>query len=98
MHAHATPRIAPRAAKPQNAAVPMPQRKARLGSQHDPLEVLEEADQALFRCKEAGRNAVWIWDPARNGPVPTRLPDPDPEALAEAAAGAGPDGGDRQRD
>ena len=33
-------------------------------SQSEPLEVLDQADQALFQCKSAGRNAVWIWDTA----------------------------------
>jgi diguanylate cyclase (GGDEF)-like protein len=34
-----------------------------------PFEVLEQADQALYRAKGAGRNAVWIWEPHRRSPV-----------------------------
>ena len=32
-----------------------------------PVEALEQADQALYRAKGSGRNAVWIWDPGRQG-------------------------------
>jgi two-component system, cell cycle response regulator len=39
-------------------------------SQSDPLDVLEQADQALFQAKAASRNAVWVWDPAQKGPYP----------------------------
>jgi diguanylate cyclase (GGDEF)-like protein len=34
-----------------------------------PLDVLHEADQALYRAKGAGRNTVWLWDPRRAAPV-----------------------------
>jgi diguanylate cyclase (GGDEF)-like protein len=34
-----------------------------------PIEALDQADQALYRAKGAGRNAIWIWDPRRKMPV-----------------------------
>ncbi len=39
-------------------------------------EVLDQADQALFHCKDAGRNAVWIWDPGRGKAIPAGRPTP----------------------
>ena len=36
-------------------------------SQAKPSEALDQADQALYRAKGAGRNAVWIWDSAPPG-------------------------------
>ena len=50
----------------------------------DALDVLEQADQALFHCKDAGRNAVWVWDPARGGSFPANRPAS--EALTGTAA------------
>ncbi len=38
-------------------------------SQAMPVEALDQADQALYRAKGAGRNAVWIWDSDRQTPV-----------------------------
>jgi diguanylate cyclase (GGDEF)-like protein len=32
-------------------------------SQSEPVEALEQADRALYQAKEAGRDAVWVWDP-----------------------------------
>ena len=40
-----------------------------MASQTKPVEALEQADQALYRAKGAGRNAVWIWDPGRQAPI-----------------------------
>lgn len=40
-------------------------------------EVLDQADQALFHCKDAGRNAVWIWDPGRGKAIPAGRPTPE---------------------
>ncbi|SIO57796.1 response regulator receiver modulated diguanylate cyclase [Singulisphaera sp. GP187] len=54
----------------------------RAGS--DALDVLDQADRALFHCKDAGRNAVWVWDPVRGGAIPSNRPAS--EALARAVA------------
>jgi diguanylate cyclase (GGDEF)-like protein len=37
--------------------------------QTQPTEALDQADQALYRAKGAGRNTVWIWDTRRKMPV-----------------------------
>ena len=37
--------------------------------QTEPQELLDMADQALYRAKGAGRNATWVWDPVVNAPV-----------------------------
>lgn len=52
-------------------------------SESDALDVLDQADQALFHCKDAGRNAVWVWEPARGGAMPAN------RSASEALAGAG---------
>jgi diguanylate cyclase (GGDEF)-like protein len=36
----------------------------------DPQEALDRADQALYRAKASGRNAVWYHDPAQKSPAP----------------------------
>jgi diguanylate cyclase (GGDEF)-like protein len=38
-------------------------------SQATPVEAFDQADQALYRAKGAGRNATWIWDPLRRIPL-----------------------------
>lgn len=48
------------------------------------LEILDQADRALFQCKATGRNAVWYWDPNRGEPAPTQRP-PAP-SLGESGA------------
>ena len=35
----------------------------------DPRTLVDRADQALYRAKSAGRNAVWIWDSELGAPV-----------------------------
>jgi diguanylate cyclase (GGDEF)-like protein len=37
--------------------------------QTKPIDALDQADQALYRAKGGGRNAVWIWDSGRKIPV-----------------------------
>src|SRR4051794_6699818 len=58
-------------------------------SQSEPLEVLDQADQALFQGKGAGRNAVGVWDTASKAPVPACVAFPEAfpaaaDALSEA--------------
>jgi len=45
----------------------------------DALALLEQADHALFQCKAAGRNGVWMWDALRDEGFPL-----DVEALTTA--------------
>jgi diguanylate cyclase (GGDEF)-like protein len=52
-------------------------------AQTKPLDALDQADQALYRAKGAGRNAVWIWDSRRQRPVALEAWQAD--ASAEAA-------------
>jgi diguanylate cyclase (GGDEF)-like protein len=51
----------------------------------DPFELLERADQALYRAKASGRNAVWYWDAGQKAPAPAA---PAAEPAAEAAGPA----------
>jgi two-component system cell cycle response regulator len=38
-------------------------------TQGAPLDVINHADQALYRAKSAGRNTIWVWDRDRNLPI-----------------------------
>jgi diguanylate cyclase (GGDEF)-like protein len=38
-------------------------------AQGKPLEALDQADQALYGAKGAGRNCVWIWDSHSQAPI-----------------------------
>jgi diguanylate cyclase (GGDEF)-like protein len=49
-----------------------------------PFEALDQADQALYRAKGAGRNAVWIWDRGRQAPIGLETWRAEAAALAEA--------------
>ena len=49
-------------------------------SQAKPVEALDQADQALYRAKGAGRNAVWIWDSDRQAPIALETWQADSEA------------------
>jgi len=56
-----------------------------------PFETLERADQALYRAKAGGRDAVWVWDPDQNASVPTGLAEFDAamvKLLVEGPRGA----------
>ena len=51
-------------------------------SQAKPVEALDQADQALYRAKGAGRNAVWIWDSNRQSPIALETWQAESEANA----------------
>jgi diguanylate cyclase (GGDEF)-like protein len=65
-------------------------------SQTKPVEALDQADQALYRAKGAGRNAVWIWDSDRQAPTALETWQVESEAAAithaTAANGTAPAG------
>jgi diguanylate cyclase (GGDEF)-like protein len=43
------------------------------GETPEPADPLDRADQALYRAKAAGRNAVWFFDPESDRPFPAAL-------------------------
>jgi diguanylate cyclase (GGDEF)-like protein len=54
-------------------------------AQARPLDALEQADQALYRAKGAGRNAVWVWDSHQQRPLALEAWQAGASAGAEAA-------------
>jgi diguanylate cyclase (GGDEF)-like protein len=55
-------------------------------AQSRPTEALEQADQALYRAKGAGRNAIWVWDARREMPVTPEAWQSQSEVAAPAPA------------
>ena len=44
-----------------------------------PAELLRRADEALYRAKEATRNATWYWEQSQSSPAPAaRILDTEP--------------------
>jgi diguanylate cyclase (GGDEF)-like protein len=64
-------------------------------SQTKPVEALEQADQALYRAKGAGRNAVWIWDAGRQAAIARECWEAEAQETASIAA-PGRDDPDRE--
>jgi diguanylate cyclase (GGDEF)-like protein len=53
-------------------------------SQATPIEAIDQADQALYRAKGAGRNSVWIWDPRRQAPLASETWQSEADSTAKA--------------
>ncbi len=54
-------------------------------SQKTPVEFVDQADRALYRAKAAGRDTVWMWDPAKQAPVAAGISRFDAEVRELAA-------------
>jgi hypothetical protein len=57
----------------------------------EPQQFLERADQALYRAKSSGRDAVWFWDSAQNAPMPAPVDRAVREETAPIAPGPAPE-------
>ncbi|MGE3818245.1 MAG: diguanylate cyclase [Isosphaeraceae bacterium] len=56
----------------------------------DPSELLDRADQSLYRAKAGGRNAVWYWEEESRSPTAARPGSNEPSGAGSRAAESSP--------